>query len=127
MNKLLVTLVTIAGFQFILFGSMWVASPYNIAASFGIYSFAEGLGLSSQIGDVVAYFTGIGLMKLFIFSNRFFLIIVFITLYGSLFMGGTIESRLFDTMKKHNICFFRKYTLSLSISNSPYCVYAFSS
>tara|TARA_B110000879_G_scaffold152502_1_gene197418 strand:- start:339 stop:725 length:387 start_codon:yes stop_codon:yes gene_type:complete len=64
MNKLLVTLVTIAGFQSILFGIMWVASPYNIAASFGIYSLAEGLGLSSQIGDVGAFFTGIGLMML---------------------------------------------------------------
>ena len=40
-------------------------------------------------------------------------------------MGGIIESRSFDTMKKHSICFFKKYTLSLSISNTPYCVYAF--
>jgi hypothetical protein len=64
MNKFLIILITIFGFQFLLIGLMWIASPYNAAAIFGIYSFAEGIGLSSQLGDTGSYFLSLGIMMI---------------------------------------------------------------
>ena len=64
MNKFLVVLITLFGFQFFVIGLMWIILPYNIAATFGIYSFAEGLGLSSQLGDTGSYFLSLGIMMI---------------------------------------------------------------
>ena len=48
-------LVLIPGIIFLIFGVGWVFAPQEIAPNFGMTVF-EGLGLSSQIGDLGSYF-----------------------------------------------------------------------
>jgi hypothetical protein len=43
---------------------MWIVSPYNAAATFGIFSLSEGIGLSSQLGDTGSYFLSLGIMMI---------------------------------------------------------------
>ena len=64
MNKFLIILNTINGFIFILLGLVWIISPYDAGANFGILVIPEGLGRSSLIGDVGSYFFCIGLMMI---------------------------------------------------------------
>ena len=64
MNKLLVVLNAINGIFFIAIGLLWVISPYEAGANFGILEISEGLGRSSLIGDVGSYFFCIGLMMI---------------------------------------------------------------
>ena len=52
MNKFLIILNTINGFIFIVLGLVWIISPYDAGANFGILVIPEGLGRSSLIGDV---------------------------------------------------------------------------
>ena len=56
MNKFLIILNTINGFIFIVLGLVWIISPYDAGANFGILVIPEGLGRSSLIGDVGSYF-----------------------------------------------------------------------
>ena len=64
MNKFLVVLNVINGILFIGIGLLWVISPYEAGANFGILEISEGLGRSSLIGDVGSYFFCIGLMMI---------------------------------------------------------------
>ena len=64
MNKFLVVLNAINGILFIAIGLLWVFSPYEAGANFGILEISEGLGRSSLIGDVGSYFFCIGLMMI---------------------------------------------------------------
>ena len=64
MNKFLVVLNAINGILFIAIGLLWVISPYEAGANFGILEISEGLGRSSLIGDVGCYFFCIGLMMI---------------------------------------------------------------
>jgi hypothetical protein len=64
MNRLLVVLNTINGVIFIILGLLWVISPYDAGANFGILDIPEGLGRSSLIGDVGSYFFCIGVMMI---------------------------------------------------------------
>ncbi len=64
MNKFLVVLNAINGVLFIAIGLLWVISPYEAGANFGILEISEGLGRSSLIGDVGSYFFCIGLMMI---------------------------------------------------------------
>ena len=64
MNKFLVLLNAINGILFIAIGLLWVISPYEAGANFGILEISEGLGRSSLIGDVGSYFFCIGLMMI---------------------------------------------------------------
>ena len=64
MNKFLVVLNAISGILFIAIGLLWVISPYEAGANFGILEISEGLGRSSLIGDVGSYFFCIGLMMI---------------------------------------------------------------
>ena len=63
-NKLLVTLTSINGFIFFVIGVLWVASPYDTGANFGILTIPEGMGRSSLIGDIGSYFFCIGTMMM---------------------------------------------------------------
>ena len=63
-NKLLVTLTSINGFIFFVIGVLWVVSPYNAGANFGILTMPEGMGRSSLIGDIGSYFFCIGTMMM---------------------------------------------------------------
>ena len=64
MNRLLVFMNTINGVIFIILGLLWVISPYEAGANFGILEIPEGLGRSSLIGDVGSYFFCIGVMMI---------------------------------------------------------------
>ncbi len=64
MNKFLVVLNAINGILFIAIGLLWVISPNEAGANFGILEISEGLGRSSLIGDVGSYFFCIGLMMI---------------------------------------------------------------
>ena len=64
MNRLLVVLNTINGIIFIVLGLLWVISPYEAGANFGILVIPEGLGRSSLIGDVGSYYFCIGVMMI---------------------------------------------------------------
>ncbi len=64
MNKFLVILNAINGVLFIAIGLLWVISPYEAGANFGILEISKGLGRSSLIGDVGSYFFCIGLMMI---------------------------------------------------------------
>ena len=64
MNKFLVVLNAINGILVIAIGLLWVISPYEAGANFGILEISEGLGRSSLIGDVGSYFFCIGLMMI---------------------------------------------------------------
>ncbi len=64
MNRFLVVLNAINGILFIAIGLLWVISPYEAGANFGILEISDGLGRSSLIGDVGSYFFCIGLMMI---------------------------------------------------------------
>ena len=64
MNKFLVVLNGFNGILFIAIGLLWVISPYEAGANFGILEISEGLGRSSLIGDIGSYFFCIGLMMI---------------------------------------------------------------
>ena len=64
MNKFLVVLNAINGILFIAIGLLWVISPNEAGANFGILEISEGLGRSSLIGDVGSYFFCIGLIMI---------------------------------------------------------------
>tara|TARA_B100001559_G_scaffold122187_1_gene102872 strand:+ start:133 stop:510 length:378 start_codon:yes stop_codon:yes gene_type:complete len=64
MNKFLVVLNAFNGILFVAIGLLWVISPYEAGANFGILEISEGLGRSSLIGDVGSYFFCIGLMMI---------------------------------------------------------------
>ena len=64
MNKFLVVLNAFNGILFVPIGLLWVISPYEAGANFGILEISEGLGRSSLIGDVGSYFFCIGLMMI---------------------------------------------------------------
>ena len=64
MNKFLVVLNAMNGILFIAIGLLWVISPYEAGANFGILEISEGLGRSSLIGDIGSYFFCIGLMMI---------------------------------------------------------------
>ena len=63
MDKTLKVLVGLPALIFIVIGVRWLLAPAVVAAEFGM-PLLEGLGLSTQIGDLGAFFTAGGLMVL---------------------------------------------------------------
>ena len=59
MNKVLKALVVIAAILFIVNGIRWLVAPAGIAPMFGL-DLATGVGLSSQVGDMSAFFLTLG-------------------------------------------------------------------
>ena len=55
MNKILKIIVAILALVFASIGMRWLVAPEGVAAEFGM-TLMEGLGLSSQIGDLGAFF-----------------------------------------------------------------------
>ena len=67
MLKLLVLLPAIL---FVVMGIRWLVAPAEIAPNFGL-ALAEGIGLSSQIGDMAGYFLTLGsFMLIALISER---------------------------------------------------------
>ena len=61
MNKLLRVLVVLPAILFVVTGLRWITDPAGAAATLGM-PLLEGVGRSSQIGDVGALFLGMGIM-----------------------------------------------------------------
>ena len=63
MNKILRFVVALPAIFFIVTGLRWVVAPAGVAAEFGM-PLLEGVGLSSQIGDLGSFFLAGGLFVL---------------------------------------------------------------
>lgn len=70
MNKILKVVVALPALLFILLGVRWLADPAGAAKELGM-PLLEGLGLSSQMGDVGSFFLSCGVMVLLgIYTQR---------------------------------------------------------
>jgi len=63
MNKILGLLVLLPGVLFIVTGLRWLVDPAGVAPEFGLV-LGEGLGLSSQVGDMSGFFLTLGICML---------------------------------------------------------------
>jgi hypothetical protein len=59
LNKVLKLLVLLPAILFVVTGVRWLVAPAGIAPDFGL-TLAEGIGLSSQIGDMAGFFLTLG-------------------------------------------------------------------
>jgi hypothetical protein len=59
LNKVLKLLVLLPAILFVVMGIRWLVAPAEVAPNFGL-ALAEGIGLSSQIGDMAGYFLTLG-------------------------------------------------------------------
>ena len=64
LRKVLWALVGLIALNFLVTGLRWVVAPSDAAEAFGMSLF-NGIGLSSQIGDIGAFFIVMGLFTLF--------------------------------------------------------------
>ena len=55
MNKILKILVLLPAILFLVTGLRWLVAPAGVAPMFGL-TLDEGVGLSSQVGDMSAFF-----------------------------------------------------------------------
>ena len=60
MNKILSVVVLLAAIMFLVTGLRWLVAPAGIVPMFGL-TLAEGVGLSSQVGDMSAFFLTLGI------------------------------------------------------------------
>lgn len=67
MNKILRVVIALPALLFLVMGLRWVITPAQVAPEFGM-PLLEGLGLSTQVGDLGAFFVCLGL---FIFIGLF--------------------------------------------------------
>lgn len=63
MNKVLKIMVALLAVVFASIGLRWLVAPEGVAAEFGM-TLMEGLGLSSQIGDLGAFFLSLAIFIL---------------------------------------------------------------
>lgn len=63
MNIVLKILVVLPAILFVVTGLRWLVAPAGVAPDFGL-TLLEGVGLSSQIGDMSGYFLTLGLCML---------------------------------------------------------------
>ena len=59
MNKVLKLIVLIPAILFVVTGIRWLVAPAEVAPSFGL-TLSEGIGLSSQVGDLASFFITLG-------------------------------------------------------------------
>ncbi len=63
MKKILKVLVLLPAILFVVTGLRWLVAPAGVAPMFGL-SLADGVGLSTQIGDMSAFFLTLGICVL---------------------------------------------------------------
>ena len=63
LNKIITTLVVLVAILFIVNGLRWLVDPAGIVDMFGL-ELASGVGLSSQVGDMSAFFLTLGICTL---------------------------------------------------------------
>ena len=59
MNKVLKLLVLLPAILFVVTGIRWLVAPAEIAPNFGL-TLGEGIGLSTQVGDLASFFLTLG-------------------------------------------------------------------
>ena len=59
MNNMLKLLVLLPAILFLVTGIRWLVEPAGVAPNFGL-TLADGIGLSSQIGDMAGFFLTLG-------------------------------------------------------------------
>ncbi len=59
MNKVLKILVALPAIFFMVTGVRWLVAPAGVAPDFGL-TLADGVGLSSQVGDMAGFFITLG-------------------------------------------------------------------
>ena len=59
MNKVLKLMVLIPAIIFVVTGIRWLVAPAEVASSFGL-ALSEGIGLSSQVGNLASFFITLG-------------------------------------------------------------------
>lgn len=59
MNKILKVLVVLPAILFIATGVRWLVAPAGVAPEFGL-TLEQGLGLSTQVGDLAGFFLTLG-------------------------------------------------------------------
>ena len=62
-NKAIKLLVLLCGILFLVTGLRWLLAPAGIAPDFGL-ALGSGIGLSSQVGDMSAFFLTLGVCML---------------------------------------------------------------
>ena len=62
-NRLLKLLVALPAILFLVTGLRWLLAPVGVAPQFGL-TLEEGVGLSSQVGDMSAFFLLLGICML---------------------------------------------------------------
>ena len=63
MNKILSALVFLPAILFLVTGLRWLVDPAGVAPEFGLV-LGDGLGLSSQVGDMSSFFLTMGILML---------------------------------------------------------------
>ena len=63
MNKILSALVFLPAILFLVTGLRWLVDPAGVAPEFGLV-LGDGLGLSSQVGDMLSFFLTMGICML---------------------------------------------------------------
>jgi uncharacterized membrane protein len=63
MNKILSALVFLPAILFLVTGLRWLVDPAGVAPEFGLV-LGDGLGLSSQVGDMSSFFLTMGICML---------------------------------------------------------------
>ena len=63
MYRVLQILVVLAAIGFVVTGVRWLVVPAGVAPMFGL-TLADGVGLSSQVGDMSAFFLALGICML---------------------------------------------------------------
>jgi uncharacterized membrane protein len=71
MNKVLRIIVLLPAIMFVVIGLRWIVDPAGAAPQFGL-TLQDGVGLSSQVGDMSAFFLSVGMLILIalITNNR---------------------------------------------------------
>tara|TARA_B110000285_G_scaffold170650_1_gene191017 strand:- start:97 stop:471 length:375 start_codon:yes stop_codon:yes gene_type:complete len=69
MDRILSVLVLLPAVLFLVTGLRWLIDPAGIAPEFGLV-LGEGLGLSSQVGDMSGFFLTLGICMLVAFVSR---------------------------------------------------------
>lgn len=69
MKKIVSVLVVLPALMFVVTGVRWLVAPAGVAPQFGL-TLADGLGLSSQVGNMAGFFLTMGLAMLLALATR---------------------------------------------------------
>lgn len=69
MNNVLKLLVLLPAILFVVIGLRWLVAPAGIAPDFGL-TLQEGIGLSTQIGDLSSFFLTLGICMLIALTSQ---------------------------------------------------------